>query len=200
MTTESTITLAELTQALANAPDDGHQYEIVHNRLVRMPPAEHNASQVGLWLGHLLAGPVTDRRLGRLTGADGGWTLSGPPDVTIRAPDVSFVRAGRVPPQAERGAFPELAPDLAVEVLSRWEHDHPGAVLQKIGQYLDAGVRVVWVIDPRSRSVAIYQADRGPVPTSVLDDAQAVLEAAEPVPGFRTSLAELFTPFGEPLA
>jgi Putative restriction endonuclease len=105
--------------------------------------------------------------------------------VSIRVPAVSFVRAGRVPPQAERSAFPELAPDLAVEVLSRWEHDHPGAVLQKVGQYLDAGVRVVWVIDPQARSVVVYQADHGPVPTSVLDDDQAVLEAPERWVGVR---------------
>lgn len=194
MTTTDAPTLDQLERLLHEAPRDGRQYEIVHNRLVAVPPAEHNSAVIAMWLGHLLAGPVTDARLGTLAGADGAWTLSGPPDANIRAPDLAFVRAGRVPPRAERGPFPAVAPDLVAEVRSPTDRQAPR--LEKIGQYLDAGVGVVWLIDPMLRQVVVYDPS-GMV--AVLDDARAVLNAPDLLPGFSVTLEQLFTPFGQPL-
>jgi Uma2 family endonuclease len=112
MATTSTPTLAELSQQLLEAPDDGRRYEIVHNQLVAMPPAERNAAVVTAWLTSLLGQVVAADRLGSLTSAEGAYTLSGPPDANIRAPDIGFVRSGRVPSRSRRGPFPQLAPDL----------------------------------------------------------------------------------------
>jgi Uma2 family endonuclease len=194
VTTADAPTLDQLARLLLAAPEDGCRYEIVHNRLVAMPPAEHTSSVVAAWLTHLLGAVVAEGRLGTLAGSDGAWTLSGPPDANIRAPDISFVRTGRVPPRAERGPFPAVAPDLVVEVRS--PTDRQARLLEKVGQYLDAGVGLVWLIDPLRRQVAVYDAS-GVV--AVLGDAQAVLDAPELLPGFAVMLERLFTPFGQPL-
>lgn len=77
------------------------------------------------------------------------------PSGNIRVPDVSFVAAGRLAGERPPEGFPDLAPDLAVEVLS--PDDRSRDVLDKVGEYLQAGVRLVWVIDPKRRAAATYR-------------------------------------------
>src|SRR6266853_1754724 len=74
----------------------------------------------------------------------------------VRGPDVAFVRQDRLP-QPIPNTYLEFAPDLVVEVLSH--NDRPGEVLAKVGDWLDAGARLVWVIDPERRLVRVYRAD-----------------------------------------
>jgi Uma2 family endonuclease len=194
VTTADAPSLAQLEELLLNAPEDGSRYEIVHNQLIAMPPAEHNSSVIAAWLTHLLGTIVTAGRLGTLAGSDGAWTLSGPPDANIRAPDLSFVRAGRVPSRAERGPFPAVAPDLVVEVRS--PTDRQSRLLEKVGQYLDAGVGLVWLVDPLQRQVTVYH---GSGLVTVLQDAQSVLSAPAELPSFAVTSEQVFTPFGQSL-
>ncbi|MBI2756222.1 MAG: Uma2 family endonuclease [Chloroflexi bacterium] len=89
-------------------------------------------------------------------GAETRFLLARGPDVVL-GPDAAFVRTERLPPEAERDGFLALAPDLVVESVS--PSDRAGYVQDKIMEYLDAGVRLVWLVDPRRRTVTEYQAD-----------------------------------------
>jgi Uma2 family endonuclease len=84
------------------------------------------------------------------------------------------------------GGFGDGAPDLAVEVLS--PTDRARQVLDKVGEYLEAGVRLVWVIDPERRSAVVY---RSLAEVRKLG-ADEFLEGEDVVPGFRCRLADLF--------
>ena len=79
-----------------------------------------------------------------------------------------------------------LAPDLAVEVLS--PSDHLSDALAKIAMYLEAGVRLVWLVDPGSRTVGIYRPDIGPI---ILQESD-VLEGGDVLPSFQLSVADIF--------
>lgn len=100
----------------------------------------------------------------------------------VRTPDVSFVATGRLDTQTEH-AFPELAPDLAIEVVS--PDDRPREILDKVREYLQAGVRLVWVIEPKRRQATAY---RGLTDVRVIDaagslDGEDLLRLHVPVVG-----------------
>jgi len=105
---------------------------------------------------------------------------------TVRAPDVAFVRTDRVPPPDERRKFAELAPDLVAEVTS--PSDRVGEVNSKVAQWLDAGVRLVWVVDPESRIVVAHQ----PGGVAHLLRGDDVLDGGDVLPGFSLPLRDLF--------
>src|SRR5437764_15495246 len=89
-------------------------------------------------------------KLGRVFAPQTTYHLSGLPD---REPDTSFIRRERLP--KDPNVDPDIPPDLAVEVISRT--DTFGAVNLKVKQYLDAGVRMVWLINPDLKTVDVYQ-------------------------------------------
>ncbi len=126
---------------------------------------------------------VTRQRLGHVLATGTGFTLQRCPD-TVRAPDVAFVCTDRWP-AAEPPGFAELAPDLAVEVLS--PSDRPGAVLAKVSDFLLAGTRLVWVVDPLKRSARVYRADG-----SVAElDVTGSLLGEDVVPGLTIPLSDM---------
>jgi Uma2 family endonuclease len=126
---------------------------------------------------------VNSRTLGRVFTAETGFLLRRKPD-TVRAADVSFVKQDRLPHPAPRG-FAELAPDLVVEVLS--PDDRPGEVLSKVGDWLEAGARLVWVIDPERRDARVYRADGSQVHLGESDQ----LDGESVVPGFQCAVRGL---------
>lgn len=186
MTSTTTTTDALMTASqLAMLPDDGMMYELVQGRLVQMPPSSFLSSAVAVAIAVLLDGFVRPRRLGVVGGADGGVRLATNPD-TVRAPDVSFVRRERLPGGRLVPGYFEGAPDLAVEVLSpsdRWPK-----VLTKVEEYLAAGVRLVWVIDPETRTAFVFRPGRSHV--AVPED--GMLDGDDVLPGFTLSLARLW--------
>lgn len=129
--------------------------ELIRGLLVVREPAGYNHGRVTVNLTGRLWSHVDLTRAGHLLGAETGFTLFRDPD-TVRAADIAFVSSDRVPSPATRG-FPELAPDLVVEVLS--PDDRPGEILAKVGDWLEAGARLVWVIDPERRIARIYRHD-----------------------------------------
>ena len=129
--------------------------ELVRGRLVVREPAGYVHGDVAMRIGAAILQHVDANSLGRVFAAETGFTLSRGPD-TVRAPDVAFIRSERLPSPPPRG-FAELAPDLAVEVLSLG--DRPGEVLEKVGDWLNAGTILVWVVDPGRRIARVYRAD-----------------------------------------
>ncbi len=142
-------TMATTTRRMATEedlramPKDGQKYELVDGE-IRVGPAGDRHSVVALKLAARLLALAQERKLGHVMGADAGFRL---PSKNVRSPDVSFVASGRFPDDKPPVDFGSVAPDLAVEVLS--PHDRPRHVLDKVGEYLEAGVRLIWVIDPQ---------------------------------------------------
>ena len=129
--------------------------ELVAGRLVVREPPGYRHGDVAARLLIAIGTYAKTHQLGRVLAAESGFTLFRNPD-TVRAPDVAFIRAERVPAKP-MSTYPEFAPDLAVEVLS--PSDRPGKVLEKIGDWLDAGTRLVWSVDPQRRLARVYRPD-----------------------------------------
>jgi Uma2 family endonuclease len=165
--------------------DDG-RYELVAGALrVHEPTSWTHGDLQATLLSELRAAA----RAGRLGGvvAEVGFVLRRQPD-TVRAPDVAFLRADRVPRADGATRFIEGAPDLAVDVLS--PDDRAWEVAEKVEEYLSAGTRLVWVVDPRNRHAVVHTPDR----TARVLRAGESLDGADVVPGFRLALDELFGP------
>jgi Uma2 family endonuclease len=168
------------------AAEEGHS-ELVAGDLVREPPpGEEHGWLAGAVFGHLFRF-VWERRLGRMYAAETGFVLARDPD-TVRAPDAAFVSAARVAGTARRGPYFEGAPDLAVEVVS--PGDSRQSVAAKVREYLAAGGNVVWVVDPRERSVTVHRKG-GAVITLTVED---TLDGAPVLPGFQLPVRAIFEP------
>lgn len=158
--------------------------ELVRGRLiVREPPGTYHGL-VQSRLNFLVAAFVHERKLGAVFGQDTGFRIASDPD-TVLAPDLAFVRHERLSLIAPRG-YAALAPDFIVEILS--PDDRPGEVLGKIGQWLNAGVALAWVIDPARRVGQVYRADG----SAAAVPADGKLDGEDVLPGFTLTLSELF--------
>lgn len=104
----------------------------------------------------------------------------------VRKPDACYVGRGRFVPDEPPEGFITIAPDLVVEVVS--PNDSYYEVDRKVEEYLEAGVRLVWVINPDTRSVIVYAPDSG---MTRLDDDQE-LKGGSVLPGFACRVGELF--------
>jgi Uma2 family endonuclease len=164
-----------------NLPDK--RTELVQGVLVVREPAGYRHGEVAMNLATAIHTFVRAHRLGTVLAAETGFKLFTNPD-TVRAPDVAFIRADRVPTPPPRG-FPAMAPDLAVEVLS--PDDRPGEVLQKVADWLNAAVQLVWVVDPVRRVARVYRPDGA---DSQLTERDA-LEGEDVLPGLSIPLAEV---------
>ncbi len=125
------------------------------------------------------------RGIGGFVGVEAGFKRSRNPD-TVRAADVAYVRAERIPNEGIPKGFWNMAPDLAVEVVSPGET--ADEVRNKVRDYLQAGTPLVWVVYPRSKDVVVHTPDG--LARTVSGD--AVLEDATVLPGFTCPVADLF--------
>ena len=130
-------------------------WELIDGRVVPVSPAGARHGDVVASVTRLLATFVGARRHGRVFAGDTGFVLRRNPD-TVRGPDVAFVTAARLPgrPPAE---FLEGAPDLAIEVIS--PSDTWKAIDKKAGEFIAAGARAVWAIDPGDETAKVYTPD-----------------------------------------
>lgn len=135
-------------------------------------------------LGFLLTGFALQNKLGIVLGADGTVELF---PGQVRIPDVAFYSLARFPGGViPEDPIPELAPDLAVEVISRT--NTRGEMFAKRKDYFFAGVRLVWLVNHRTRTVEVYT---GVDQATTLTDADT-LTGGDVLPGFSLPLAELF--------
>lgn len=174
-------------EELLRLPDDGFRHELVKGKLRKMVPAGNEHGYVAGEMFGELRSYVKANDLGRTCAAETGFRLASDPD-TVRAPDAAFVSrerlegAGRV-----RGYWPG-APDLVVEVVS--PNDRHAEVQEKALAWLDAGCRMVLVVDPggAQRTITVYRS-RTDIRILTGDD---TLDGADVVPGWRLPVAELF--------
>lgn len=164
---------------------DAVNFELVDGELV-----ERNMSV----LSSLVEGLVYEAIQGHCRQTQAGFTWPGTLGIRcfadhpmkIRKPDVSYISHARMSPDLLKEGYCPIAPDLAVEVLSPGDLAHE--VVSKIEEYLSAGVKLVWVVDPEARLVDEYRADGA---NRRLRQADFV-EGGSVLPGFRRRVAELF--------
>ena len=181
MTTLQRSTASELFEM----PDDGFRYELVKGELRRMSPSGSEHGAIIINISGLLWQHVKSEKLGVCFGAETGFKIASDPD-TVRAPDVAFIRRERIPESGIPKKFWRGAPDLAVEVMS--PGDTRAEVDEKVGDWLQAGARAVWVVDPQRRRVSVYRPACDATELSEGDE----LDGGEVVPGFRCKVAEIF--------
>jgi Uma2 family endonuclease len=172
-----TATVADLLR------EENRRCELVEGTLVEKPVGLEESFLAG-WLLTLINQYVVPRNLGVVTGEAGLMEL---PEGPVRGPDVAFTSWGRMANRRRPAdPIPELAPDLAVEVLSA--SNTPGEMARKRGEYFRAGVRLVWEIDPRARTVRAYTAENAYAELT----AAATLDGGAVLPGFTLPLPQLF--------
>lgn len=172
-------------EEFANRPDPGYLEELVKGRIVAMPPPGLRHGYICLTVGSILRAFVDDHNLGRCFSNDAGTITERDPD-SVRGPDLCFYSFERLPSELLPVGYAEAPPDLVVEVLS--PHDRWPKVLVKVGEYLEAGVTVVVVLDPESSTVRLFRVDGSDVALGGSDE----LAIPDLLPEFRVQVARLF--------
>jgi Uma2 family endonuclease len=150
----------------------------------------YKESILAIEIARLLGNFVDTHDLGVVLGEAG--TLRVLPN-QVRIPDVCFISWKRFPNrQLPPEPIPDLAPDLAIEVLSKSNTEQE--MERKLRDYFAAGVRLVWYIDPRTRSAKSYTGENQCVEVS---ESQS-LSGGDVLPGFELPLGELFAKVERP--
>ena len=160
-------------------------HELVRGEIIKMPQPrpQHGLACVNISFVLTLFGRRTGH--GYAMSNDTAVVTARGPD-TVRGGDVLYYGNARWPRERVGRDLPPLVPDLVVEVRS--PSDRPGAVGQKVAEYLAAGVAMVWVADPSTRTLTIHRPEAEPI---VLGDTETIAELPE-LPGFTCTVAELF--------
>jgi Uma2 family endonuclease len=167
---------------LAQFPDDGKLRELVDGQLVEwdMPNVEHGSFVAALLFEIMRF--VREHRLGRVVTNDAMVRILGSA-FDARGADIAFYQRGRVP-QDVRAAATETVPDFVIEVLS--PSDRAGLVLEKVKDWLNAGVRLLWYIDPETGSTTVYHGDH-----VIHVPASGMLDGADVLPGLQLRLQDI---------
>ena len=178
----ATVTQTITAQQLFEMPGHEH-FDLVEGGLVPRLPLGFDQGCIVTDIGGNSREFVRARKLG-VVAAEAGFCVARNPD-TVRAPDVAFVRAERVPPGGVR-AFFDGAPDLAVEVIS--PNDRASEFLAKADDWLRFGCVAVWVVDPETKTVTVYSHRPQTLFLSVND----TLVCEELLPGFSLPVSQVF--------
>ena len=174
------ITAEEL---LAMPRGEGRRYELLRGVLVEKMATGDPHGDAVTRIAFYLTGYAEGNDYGVVRSGEPGYRLERDPD-TVRAPDVAWIAPGRIPPGTQ--GYPELAPDLAVEVKS------PGnsyaELAAKAGMWLSYGSRQVWVADPERVTITVYRPYQEPLILGEDD----TLEGGDLLPGFATPVWRLF--------
>lgn len=172
-------------EQLLKLPDDGWRHELIGGDLTAMAPASGPHGRVASRLDILAGHYVLQNRLGETYTADAGFLIGRDPD-TVLAPDVAFIRAERVPDRRVRGYY-AVVPDLVIEVVS--PSDRIPQVNRKAFSWLDAGARLVWVVDPETEEIVVHRPGNL---VTVLRGEDATLSGEDVIPGFSARLGAIF--------
>jgi Uma2 family endonuclease len=171
---------AEFDRFVALPENAGRNFEYIAGEIIEVV-SNNKSSRAGLNIMAEVRNFVKRHKLGRTTGADGGYVVAGEKYI----PDGAFVSYARQPVAVDV-AYNPVAPDLAVEVLSPGnEHSE---ITRKVGNYLAAGT-VVWVIDPDDETVDVYTPGQPRLTLHQLD----TLKGDVVLPGFQLRVADIFS-------
>ncbi len=166
-------------------PREEGRFELIDGTLVEKTPMGWKEGMWAIYLGYWLIDHVRKNDLGIAFGADSPYRLR---LGLVRVPDLSFVPWSRLPgEEAPDVAISNIIPTLAVEVLSA--NNRAGEIKLKIQQFFQAGVELVWIVDPKKRIVKVY---KEPSKFEVLD-IDSALDGGGVVPGFHLNLRDYFS-------
>lgn len=180
-----TTTQLMTADALLRLPDDGFRYELVQGELRRMSPAGHRHGRLVLNITTPLDTYIRAHHLGTVYAAETGFHLTTDPD-TVRAADVAFISQERVNAVGDTDGYWPGAPDVAIEVVS--PNDLYTEIEEKVIDWLDAGTRMVVIINPRKRLVTVY---RSRSEITILTEADT-LDGADVIAGWRMAVSDIF--------
>ena len=171
---------------------DGDNFELVDGRLVERDMG-WRSSRIGGRVFRILDVYCEQRGLGWVAPADASYQCFPDDPGMVRKPDVSFIRRERLREEEEPEGHCPIAPDLAVEVISPNELYYQ--VEEKIADYFSAGIPLVWVVNPATRSVRVHRRDG-----TISDLAEAdELTGEDVIPGFGCRVSDIFrTPESSP--
>ena len=173
-------TLADLI-AINDSKNEG-LFELVDGTLVEMAMS-YEASVVALAIAYILKNFISKHRLGLISGPDGFFRFQS----STRGPDVAYVACEKLPGgKFPSQAYPQIAPNLVVEVLS--PGNTKAEMARKRLEYFHCGVLVVWIVDCTHRTVAIYTS---PSDVRVVNE-DDVIDGGEAIPGFASPVRDFF--------
>jgi Uma2 family endonuclease len=181
MDTRTLMTIEEFEEAAARLGP----CELVRGEVITLSPGGFSHSQIMLNVGALLRSWAKQQRLGRVVGGEMGVVVEQRP-ATVRGADVAYFSYERLPRHNKPEGFSRVPPNLVVEIVGKGQGWR--VMVEKAGEYLRMGVDRVWIIDPPTQRVHIYQPEAEPVVVGcgqVLSD-EAIL------PGFSCRVDEFF--------
>lgn len=161
----------------------GQPFELVRGELREMPSSGFDASRIASRILIALGQYVLGNDLGDVTTADGGYKLF---EDTLRVPDVAYINKEKLAQITESEKFVPFPPDLAVEVIS--PHDRVIDLNDKIALYFEAGVQVVWVVNPARQTVSVHLPDG----SSQTYTPEMTVPGTSLLPGFELPVASIF--------
>lgn len=170
----TTMTLEEFLE------HDVEGYEYVNGELVPIAPPSREHGEISVNIIHYLYSYVYEQKLGRLYTAETTFQIG---ERTAK-PDVAFVSTARLTGDKTKGF--SIPPDLAIEVVS--PSDVQSRIAAKALAYLNAGTRLVWVLEPVTKTVTVYRSERD---IKMLTQGDT-LTGEDVVPGFSCPVAQLF--------
>jgi len=164
---------------------DGDHYELIDG----VPVEKHmgaESDEIGLILASLLSRFIREHKLGHAFGPKTGYVCFPSDPKLLRLPDVSFIAKGRLKGDKAPKGHITIAPDLAVEVVS--PRDPYVLIETKVKEYRSAGVKLIWIITPETKTVLIRRLDG----TCAEVSETGTLSGEDVIPGFACPVAELF--------
>jgi Uma2 family endonuclease len=164
---------------------DGDRFELINGHLVERHMGQES-SAVAVAISGILREFVRSRRLGSLTGPDGGFQIFPEGDKKVRFPDVAFVAREKLPDGKPFKGHATVPPDLAVEVVS--PNDTAEEVEAKRVAFLSVGVRLMWIVYPESRTVHVHRYDG----TARILTTASEIDGDDVLPGFTAKVSDFF--------
>ncbi len=181
----TTMTKLLTANDLLRLSGQGVRGELIRGVLHETMPTGYAHGKIVMNLGIMLGVFIKPRRLGSLTGSDSGVWLERDPD-TVREPDIAYFSAAKIPLDAMDTGYAEVPPDLVVEIVS--PSDSRRVVGDKARMWLRYGVDLVWVVQPDTRTVDVYEPDQAVVSLTEQD----TLDGSEVLPGFTCTISNIF--------
>lgn len=175
-----TATEADLLRAIDG--DNKVLCELVNGTLVEKPMGFQESRIAIILIGYLLE-YVNKHDCGFITGEAGPYRMK---TKNVRLPDVTYISWDRFPSRedADKPNICPVSPDLVVEVLS--ESNTKKEIEKKQIEYFKTGVRLLWIVDPRKRTVTVHRADG----TSTALDNKGKLSGEDVLPGFKLEISK----------
>jgi Uma2 family endonuclease len=179
------LTAADLTALPAELPSGPVKYELDNGRLVVTAPPADEHSVIQHRIGIALYKHAEALGLGEAR-SEVGVILRRNPDRVV-GPNAAFIAKRSLPVKRSPEGYLETIPDLIIEVRSK--NDTPAELRGKVEEYLQAGVHIVWVVEPQSKTVTVLL----PKETAREFKIGEMLTAEGIIPGFKVPVAELFS-------